>query len=57
MLREIEESAPMRLLVASLCTYEVVAIVTGCVPTITALHRRRPEIGPALTAALVWHFR
>lgn len=56
-LRELEESTPMRVLVATVCSYEVAAILTRRVPTITALHRQRPEIGSAIVAALVWHFR
>lgn len=56
-LSTIEESAPVRVLVASLCAYEAAAILIGGVPTITALHRRRPVIGRSIVVALAWHFR
>ena len=43
-------------LVALLCGYEVVAIVSGRVPTITAYHRRWPVVGLSLLGALAVHF-
>jgi hypothetical protein len=56
MLRELEESAALKAVVATLCTYEAAAILTGRAPTITALHRRRPVVGVVILAALAWHF-
>lgn len=44
-------------LVVGLCSYEVAAILTGRVPTITAMSRRRPAVGAAILTALAWHFR
>lgn len=40
----------------ALCGYEIVALTTRAVPTITALDRRHPIIGGALIAALALHF-
>lgn len=57
MLRQVEESAAARAAVAVLCTYEAAAILTGIVPTITALHRRQPLVGAVILGALGWHFR
>jgi hypothetical protein len=51
---------PERLARAALvagCAYEVAAVVTGRVPTITALNRRCPVIGVAIVVTLAWHFR
>lgn len=56
-LQELEESTPLRAVVATVCAYEVVAIASGVVPTVTALHRRHPWIGTAIVTALSWHFR
>lgn len=42
--------------VASLCSYEVAAITTGRVPTLTALNRRWPVVGVGIVAGLTWHF-
>ena len=42
--------------VAALCTWEVAAITTGRVPTITALNRRWPVVGAVLVGALALHF-
>lgn len=47
----------LRAVVVAACTYEVAAICTGRVPTITELNRRHPEVGSTLLAALAWHFR
>ena len=52
----IPETNATKALVSVLCAYEVTAIVSGRVPTITALHRRWPAIGVALVGALVVHF-
>lgn len=43
-------------IVVGLCTYEVTAILSGRVPTITALNRRHPVVGRTIVAALAWHF-
>lgn len=56
MLRQVEEHPLVRVAVAGLCAYETLAITSGAVPTITALHRRRPLIGVAIVVALAWHF-
>lgn len=52
----IPETPATKALVALLCSYEVVAIVSGRVPTITAYHRRWPVVGAALLGALAVHF-
>jgi hypothetical protein len=39
-----------------LCAYEIAAITTGRVPTITRLSRRHPWVGAGLTAAIGFHF-
>jgi len=57
MLSELEESDAVKAVVAGLCTYETLAILTGRAPTITAIHRRYPVIGVVIVAALAWHFR
>jgi uncharacterized membrane protein YuzA (DUF378 family) len=43
-------------LTVGLCSYEITAILTGRVPTITRLSRRYPVVGAALTAAIGFHF-
>ena len=57
MLRQVEESTAARVVVAAACQYEVVAITTGLVPTITSIDKRHPVIGLSIITALVWHFR
>lgn len=52
----IPETPATKALVATLCAYEVAAIVTGRVPTITAMHRRWPAVGAAIVVALAVHF-
>lgn len=52
----IPETPPVKALVALLCAYEVAAIISGRVPTITAYHRRQPLVGCALLTALAVHF-
>lgn len=42
--------------VAALCAYETTAIITGRVPTITALNHRHPLVGVVLVGALALHF-
>jgi hypothetical protein len=39
-----------------LCLYEVAAILTGRIPTITRLSRRHPWVGALLTAVIGFHF-
>lgn len=52
----IPETGATKALVCVLCCYEVGAIISGRIPTITALHRRWPVIGVVLVGALVVHF-
>lgn len=52
----IPETPATKAVVAALCAWEVAAICTGRVPTITALNRRHPAIGVALVGALALHF-
>ena len=52
----IPETPTTKAIVCGLCVYEVAAIATGRIPTITALHQRHPLIGVVLIAALVVHF-
>lgn len=52
----IPENRATKALVVALCSYEVAAICTGRTPTLTALNRRWPVIGVAITAALAVHF-
>ncbi len=47
---------PLRLAVATLCTFEVVAITTRRLPTLSQLTRRHPGIGIVLLAGLAAHF-
>ena len=52
----IPETNETKALVVALCGYECVAILSGRVPTITALHRRWPVVGLAIVGALAVHF-
>lgn len=52
----IPETRATKALVAALCAYEVAAITSGRVPTITALNHRWPAVGAALVCALALHF-
>lgn len=52
----IPETRHTKALVVALCGYEIGAITTGRVPTLTAMHRRWPIVGLALVSALVVHF-
>lgn len=52
----IPETPTTKAVVAALCTYEAVAILTGRVPTITALDRKWPVVGVVLVGALALHF-
>ncbi|GAW54760.1 hypothetical protein [Nocardioides sp. PD653] len=52
----IPETPLTKAVVAGLCAYEVAAITTGRVPTITTLNRRHPVIGIGIVIALALHF-
>lgn len=52
----IPETRETKAVVALLCGYEVVAVTTGRLPTITALHRRWPIVGAVLVVTLAIHF-
>lgn len=52
----IPETPLTKAIVAGLCAYEVAAITTARVPTITALNRRWPIVGAVLVGALALHF-
>ncbi len=52
----IPETRNTKALVVALCGWEIGAITTGRIPTLTALHRRWPIVGLALVGALVVHF-
>lgn len=45
-------AAGLKWVTAAVCTYEVTAIVTGRVPTVTALCCRHRALGPLLITAL-----
>lgn len=46
-----------RIAVAAICGYEVVALTTNLVPTVSQIVRRRPILEPLLIGGLIWHFR
>jgi hypothetical protein len=51
------ESMILRHIVAGLCAYEVAAILSGKIPTLTALDRRsRHALAPVLFGGLAAHF-
>ena len=52
----IPETRETKALVMLACAYEVAAIGSSRLPTITALHRRWPILGAAIVAALAVHF-
>lgn len=52
----IPETPTTKALVAAVCTYETVAILTGRFPTITTLSHRHPIVGAAIVLALAIHF-
>lgn len=52
----IPENRTTKTVVAGLCAWEIAAITTGRVPTITTLNRRHPVIGVVLVGALALHF-
>lgn len=47
----------LKALVAVACAYEVVAITTGKLPTVTRITRRYPVVGVAVLAVLAKHFQ
>jgi hypothetical protein len=51
-----EAHKALRVVVATLCAYEVVAITLRKTPTLTKLNRRCPAIAPAILAGLAIHF-
>ena len=52
----IPENRATKAVVAGLCAWEIAAITTGRVPTITTLNRRHPTVGVVLVGALALHF-
>jgi hypothetical protein len=52
----VPETRETKALVVAFCSYEVAAVTTGLLPTITALTRRWPLLGVALVGALAVHF-
>jgi hypothetical protein len=51
------ENMILRHIVACLCAYEVAAILSGRIPTLTALDRRsRHVLAPVLVGGLAAHF-
>ena len=52
----IPETPLTKAVVTALCAWEVAAITTGRVPTITTLNRRHPVVGVVLVGALALHF-
>jgi hypothetical protein len=45
----------LKLIAGTLCGYEVAALATGRVPTLTALSARHRWLGPVLVIALAVH--
>lgn len=50
------EPRPLRWAVGLACAYEVVALTTSRIPTISRLANRYPAFGAAVVGALAWHF-
>ena len=50
------EPAALRWVVGAACAYEVAALTTGAVPTISRLADRYPAFGALVVGALAWHF-
>lgn len=47
----------VKYIVAGLCGYETAAIVSGSkIPTLTALNKQHPVLGPVLIGGLIAHF-
>jgi len=56
--REFGHAEPfLRILVAATCAWEVLAITTGRVPTVSRISRRSPMFADAVLAVLDIHFR
>ena len=56
--REFGHAEPfLRLLVAGVCAWEVLAITTGRVPTVSRVSRRWPVFGSVVLDVLDLHFR
>ena len=51
-----EAHKALRVVVATLCSYEVVAITLRKTPTLTKLNRKHPVIAPAILVGLAVHF-
>ena len=47
----------LRALVAGTCAWEVVAITTGWLPTVSRLARQYPAASAAVLGVLAWHFQ
>lgn len=52
----IPETRETKALVVAICAYEIVAVTTGRLPTVTALTGRWPALGVAIVGALAVHF-
>lgn len=52
----IPETPETKALVVALCGYEIAAILTGRLPTLTAINSRHPALGVVLVGALAVHF-
>lgn len=50
------EPRALRVVVGAACAYEVAALTTGQVPTISRLANRHPAFGALVVGALAWHF-
>lgn len=50
------EPAALRWAVGAACAWEVAALTTGAVPTISRLAARHPAFGAVVVGALAWHF-
>ena len=47
----------LRTVVAGACAWEVAAITTGLVPTVSRISKRHPVFGVAVLVVLAYHFR
>lgn len=47
----------LRALVAGTCSWEVVAITTGRLPTVSRLARQYPAASAVVLGVLAWHFQ
>lgn len=56
--REFGAAEPiLRAAVEIVCLYEVVALATRRLPSVSRLARRYPPVGAAVLAGLAWHFQ